>query len=105
MRHASTTPEQRETAKRLRYQEKCRWRRALKAGRIAEPYTLAEVAERDGYRCGICRVEVDMDLDGRLGMGPSIDHVVPISLGGDDTPANVQLAHRRCNSRKGNRAA
>jgi 5-methylcytosine-specific restriction endonuclease McrA len=33
----------------------------------------------------------------------TIDHVLPLSRGGDDTPANVRLAHRLCNVRKGPR--
>jgi len=31
---------------------------------------------------------------------PTIDHIVPLSAGGDDTKANVQLAHFSCNTRK-----
>jgi 5-methylcytosine-specific restriction endonuclease McrA len=38
-------------------------------------------------------------------LAPTIDHIVPVSKGGDDTRANVQLAHFRCNSVKGNREA
>ena len=33
---------------------------------------------------------------------PTVDHVVPIAEGGDDTRANVQLAHFLCNSTKSN---
>jgi len=36
---------------------------------------------------------------------PTVDHVVPVSEGGDDTRANVQLAHFRCNSVKGPRGS
>jgi 5-methylcytosine-specific restriction endonuclease McrA len=34
---------------------------------------------------------------------PSIDHVRPISKGGSHTWDNVMLAHKGCNSKKGNR--
>jgi 5-methylcytosine-specific restriction endonuclease McrA len=34
---------------------------------------------------------------------PTIDHIIPLSAGGDDTKANVRLAHFLCNSRRGNR--
>ena len=34
---------------------------------------------------------------------PSVDHVVPLSRGGDDTLANVKLSHLTCNLSKGNR--
>lgn len=33
----------------------------------------------------------------------SLDHIVPLSLGGADTRSNVQSAHFSCNTRKGNR--
>jgi 5-methylcytosine-specific restriction endonuclease McrA len=32
-----------------------------------------------------------------------MDHIVPFAAGGTHEPANVQLAHRVCNSRKGAR--
>ena len=35
----------------------------------------------------------------------TIDHVVPLSLGGSHTPANVRAAHFMCNSRRSNRGA
>jgi len=36
---------------------------------------------------------------------PTVDHIVPVSEGGDDTRANVQLAHFVCNSVKGARGS
>jgi 5-methylcytosine-specific restriction endonuclease McrA len=33
-------------------------------------------------------------------MGPTLDHIVPVSRGGAHTAANVQLAHSACNRRK-----
>lgn len=84
---------------------KHRRRRALKRGGVAEPYTLAEIAARDGHRCQLCRRKVDMTLTGCHPKAPSIDHVIPIDVGGDDTRANVQLAHFGCNSRKGVRGS
>lgn len=86
-----------------RWQRKNRRRRALKRGAAHEPYSLAEIAERDGYQCGICGEQVSMTLRCPELMAPTIDHVFPIAAGGDDTPANVQLAHFTCNSRKGAR--
>lgn len=52
------------------------------------------VAERDGWRCGICGRRVSR-------MNWSIDHVVPLSQGGEHTYTNVVLAHKRCNSKRG----
>jgi hypothetical protein len=48
---------------------------------------------RDGNTCSYCGLECV----------PTIDHVVPRSRGGDDTPSNLVVACRSCNSRKGAR--
>jgi 5-methylcytosine-specific restriction endonuclease McrA len=32
---------------------------------------------------------------------PTIDHIIPLAHGGDDTRANVQLAHFLCNASAG----
>ncbi|MEU0393822.1 HNH endonuclease signature motif containing protein [Streptomyces sp. NPDC006208] len=85
------------------WQEKGRRRRALKQGGLSEPYTLSEIAERDGFCCALCGDPVPMDAKVPAALAPTIDHVVPVSRGGDDTKANVQLAHFRCNSVKGPR--
>lgn len=58
--------------------------------------------ERDGWTCGLCADSVDRTLIGSLSpWRPSLDHVVPRSLGGDDEPANLRLAHFWCNSVRG----
>lgn len=68
--------------------------------------TARDIAERDGYECRWCGLSVDFALVGsRKGGAPSIDHIIPWSLGGSNRPSNLQLMHRRCNSAKGARAA
>ena len=61
-------------------------------------------AERDGNRCNICGRKVDLRLSGRAKYGPTIDHLIPISLGGSNDAENLALAHRVCNTARGNRA-
>lgn len=68
------------------------------------PYTDREIFERDGWRCHLCRKKVDPNVSRRLPDGASIDHLVPLSDGGSDNPANVATAHNRCNREKGVRA-
>ncbi|MDX3353901.1 HNH endonuclease signature motif containing protein [Streptomyces sp. ME01-24h] len=55
--------------------------------------------------CGLCGGRVAMKQTVPHPKAPTIDHVVPISEGGDDTRANVQLAHFLCNSSKGPRGS
>ena len=52
--------------------------------------------------CSVCRGPVDMRLSGKLGWGPTVDHVVPVA--GGAVPLDVtnwRLAHRKCNAEKG----
>ena len=67
--------------------------------------TLPKVLERDGGFCHLCEgVVFATHLEDRAHpYGPTIDHLVPMSLGGSHTWDNVALAHHRCNSLKGNR--
>lgn len=51
--------------------------------------------------CALCG-ELVVGIGGDLPDAATIDHIVPISKGGLDVPANWQLAHQRCNVAKGN---
>jgi 5-methylcytosine-specific restriction endonuclease McrA len=62
-----------------------------------------QIAERDGNNCHLCGKDVDLSLSGRHQRGPTIDHIVPVSLGGTNDPENLALAHRDCNVKKSNR--
>lgn len=53
--------------------------------------TRFEVLKRDEYTCRYCRSK-----DGEL----TIDHVVPVALGGGDGPENLVAACRDCNAGK-----
>lgn len=70
-------------------------RKAQKYNREHRPYTRREIYDRDGGRCCMCGVEVPFAPHGF-----HIDHIVPLSLDGADTPANVQLACPPCNMTK-----
>jgi 5-methylcytosine-specific restriction endonuclease McrA len=65
---------------------------------------LATLYARDGGRCGICRRPVPEKPPGkRHPQMPSVDHVVPLSHGGEHSYANTRLAHLSCNVQRGNR--
>jgi 5-methylcytosine-specific restriction endonuclease McrA len=72
-------------------------RRARYLGQFVAPVDHTAIRARDQGRCGICGLAVPVDQE-------SLDHIVPLALGGTHEPANVQLAHRVCNSRKGAKA-
>ena len=83
---------------------KSRAHRARKFGRVVEHYTEYQVIELYGVCCHVCKYAIDM-TEARLtgGNGLQIDHLVPLSKGGDDILENVRPSHRICNQRKGNR--
>ena len=68
--------------------------------------SFVEIAERDHWMCGICHKPVNRKRIFPDPLAGSLDHIMPLSVGGsDEDPANVQLAHFRCNWSKGNRPA
>jgi hypothetical protein len=63
----------------------------------------AQIAGRDHWRCGLCGGAVSKKREHPDPLAPSIDHIVPLSKGGDNEPANLQLTHLRCNLSKRDR--
>ena len=74
-----------------------RKRRALKHKALHEPYTNSYIFERDGWICQICGQKINRRLKYPSPRSGSIDHIIPLSKGGNDSPMNVQAAHLRCN--------
>jgi len=89
-RCAKANEEGRNRAKRLR-----------RKGVLVGSYSREAIFERDGYRCHICRKQIPRRAKYPDPLSPSIDHLVPLSRGGEDEPANVAAAHVVCNSAKG----
>lgn len=59
-----------------------------------------KVFDRDKWRCGICGKKVDKRLKYPHPMSVSLDHIVPMSLGGGHLYVNVQCSHWLCNTEK-----
>lgn len=56
--------------------------------------------------CAICGREVDKTLPPNHPLAPEVDEIVPVSRGGSPYDwDNLQLVHRVCNERKGNKMA
>lgn len=84
--------------------------RQYDAGRSSHAFThLKNILKRDGdHVCWLCTLPIDMSLskrDPRHAMAWTLDHVVPLSLDPSLAlePTNAREAHRRCNSKRGNR--
>lgn len=68
-----------------------------------------DIADQLGMTCAICGCKVDptdtwQNANGAVCFGrkyPTVDHIIPLKLGGTDTMDNVQLTCKRCNSAKG----
>lgn len=78
-----------------------RRRRALVASVASEPYSTSAVFRRDGWRCHICGRLTARERQVPDPRAPTIDHIIPLADGGDDTMRNVATAHFSCNSRRG----
>ena len=85
-----------------------RRRAKLAEAMVDRDITLERLYERDDGRCHICGGQCDWsareirsDCIVALNEYPSIDHVVPLAKGGAHSWENVALAHRICNSLKG----
>lgn len=76
-------------------------RRAESFGAHIEPVCRWRVFVDHGNQCHICNEPIDMTLDRSDPDYPSVDHVVPLALGGPHTQDNLRPAHMRCNSLKG----
>jgi len=82
------------TRKRLRAMYGDSWRS------MYEPINKRRVFERDRWRCQLCgcKVKRTTEWDPRQA---TIDHIIPLSLGGEHKYTNVQTACMECNSKKG----
>ena len=69
---------------------------ARKLSNFVERVERTKVYERDNGICGICEQFIELaDF--------SVDHVIPLVLGGHHSYVNVQAAHLLCNSKKGSK--
>lgn len=62
-----------------------------------------QVFERDRWRCGICGKRIGKSYSWPHPRSKSIDHIVPLAEGGDDTAANKRAAHLLCNTARRDR--
>jgi 5-methylcytosine-specific restriction endonuclease McrA len=61
---------------------------------------IEKLIERDKAICQLCFKLVPADVDYNHPLAATIDHIIPVSKGGEHSYANCQLAHRKCNTHK-----
>jgi 5-methylcytosine-specific restriction endonuclease McrA len=67
-----------------------------------EPATIGGIPALVG-RCIHCGTRVSVGFDGRSLGGATLEHIVPKTHGGDDSPDNLAVACAGCNHGKGRR--
>lgn len=83
----------------------CKFRMGYKV-RVSRSERLA-IYERDGWICQICGRDVEPTLHPNHTFAATLDHITPrsVALFPDDSPENLRLAHRACNSARGARVS
>lgn len=98
--NASTAHREKLLAWRVAHPEKFREyahrRRARLRSQFVAPVDVQAIYLRDQGRCHICGKRVKQ-------ADTSMDHLIPLSLGGVHAPHNVALAHLKCNLKRNNR--
>ena len=82
---------------------KTKRRRALLKGVEHQPYDRMEIYLDHNGICSLCGQLIDMTFRSPDPRSLTLDHIKPLSQGGNDTKDNLAPAHYGCNSRKGNR--
>jgi hypothetical protein len=76
-------------------------RRVRMKNAFVESVDYLTVFEKNNWICQLCNRPVSKLRDKRLVDSASLDHIIPISKGGEHSYANTQLAHLSCNLIKG----
>lgn len=75
-------------------------RRARERDAWVEDVDVIVLAEWQRWKCYLCSKPISKDMKAPDPMSCSLDHLVPLSVGGEHSYANCVAAHFGCNSRK-----
>jgi len=80
-------------------------RKAVEKGAKGYAFDVFDVFERDGWRCQLCDCSSPKRLRGTYHpSAPELDHIKPLSKGGEHTMENTQLLCRTCNMMKSDKS-
>jgi len=97
---------QKDPDKILQYGRK---RRALKYNSDFVKYTTEDILSLYGTDCHVCKEPIDLEAPRLARPGTNwqlslhLDHVIPLSKGGNDNPENIRPCHAVCNLSKGDK--
>lgn len=87
-------------SKRIARKKRKAIERGAQVGSSVDPI---DVFERDGWRCQMCRCKTPSSKRGTYHKrAPELDHIMPLSLGGEHSYRNTQCLCRSCNASKSN---
>ena len=95
-------PECDSLARREAHRDVIQRRRARLRGASVEVVRHRDVFIRDGYICQLCGLQIDPDTRFPDDSAATLDHIVPLSRGGEHSLSNTQCACWRCNRLKNN---
>ena len=79
-------------------------RRAMERSAKVEHVSPAYIFKRDKYTCQSCKKKTRPDKKPTHPLYPTLDHIIPLSKGGEHLKKNCQCLCRDCNTKKGARA-
>lgn len=74
-------------------------KKARKRKATIEKFYPIEIYERDQWVCQLCKKKVNKRLKHPNPLSASLDHIIPLSKGGDHSRQNTHLAHLICNQK------
>jgi 5-methylcytosine-specific restriction endonuclease McrA len=96
--HKKLTMTQKEKKGRNEYTR--RYAAAKRSGTGIKDWKPSEIRKRDKNICQICYLPIPYNVKGLHELAFTVDHIIPISSGGENEEPNLQSAHRRCNNWK-----
>ena len=92
----------RECGRRWTLREKTRQRRAITKTLAVVDFSADDVFDRDQWTCQECGIATPRSMRATGAENePQLDHIIPLSRGGDHAPSNCRCLCRKCNLDKG----
>lgn len=63
----------------------------------SEPYNFTEILQKYDSTCILCKSKIDITIAWPDPRSLTVEHIIPLALGGTDTADNVAPAHFHCN--------